>query len=110
VTPFEKARAELRNIRVILQNGAGEYRLRHKFGGEEQSADDLEDAVMIGRDISANPPPEPEKNPGPLGSPEIAKRKSKRFRHNRGRLARIEKQKRAKIKAEITAKVRKTKQ
>lgn len=107
MTPFERARAELKALGVTLKQAPGEYHVGFSNGliDIRYDAEDLDRAVAEGKLMAkhwvknATPPPL-----GPMGAG--SGRKAKMYRHNRKVAARQQKNKEGKIEAEITGNVK----
>ena len=82
-TPFELACAELKALGLVLQQLPGEYRVNFRNGNmaTATTTDDLQSAVMRGREMAANPPEPSEPPLGPTGP--RSTRRGFMYRHNR---------------------------
>ena len=109
MTPFERARTKLRKLGIVLTAAPAEYILSYASCKSQQQvyrAEDLHEAVAIGREMAKNAPEPPDPHPGPLGSPTRARQRAKKIRHNWRVLANRQKKKVAKIERAITSKVK----
>jgi hypothetical protein len=82
-TLFEKASAELKALGLVLQQLPGQYRVSFRNGGAATATttDDLQSAIMWGREMAANLPKPKEPPLGPMGP--RATRRGFMYRHNR---------------------------
>ena len=95
-TPFERAKAELRQLGIELISQPGVYRFRYvgqdaaaPFFPEE--ADDLTQAIEVGRELAKRPRPMQLPPLGPMGRGKS--RRGEMIRHNRKIAARRRKRK-----------------
>jgi hypothetical protein len=81
-TPFQKACDELKAIGLILQQAPGQYRVNYRKGSDatEYTTDDLQAAVIRGREMAAQPPAPREPPLGPTGP--RSRRRAFMYRHN----------------------------
>ena len=97
VSRFELAAAELRALGIVLTQLPGEYRVNYRNGGDGtvRLAEDLEQAVELGRALAASAPATPAR-PGrrPLRMTAKAIRRRKIKAHNYRLRARALKQQR----------------
>jgi hypothetical protein len=91
-TPFEIACAELKALGLVLQQTPGQYRVNFRNGraATAYTTDDLQSAVMRGREMAASPPNPSELPLGPLGP--RSTRRGFMYRHNRKIAARRRRQ------------------
>lgn len=85
VSPFELAAAELRALGIVLTRLPGEYRVNYRNGGDGTArlAEDLEQAVELGRALAADAPaPAARRGRRPLRMTPKAVRRRKIKAHN----------------------------
>jgi hypothetical protein len=85
-TPFEQAKAELRDLGIELVSTPGAYRFRYIGRGPAtallpESTEDIEGAIRIGRALAGRVPSPPQPPLGPTGRRNT--RRSQMYRHNR---------------------------
>jgi hypothetical protein len=82
-TPFEIACAKLKALGLVLQQTPGQYRVNFRDGTAATAfmTDDLQSAIMRGREMAANPPNPSELPLGPTGP--RSSRRGLMYRHNR---------------------------
>ena len=82
-TPFELACAELKALGLVLHRLPGEYRVSFRNGGAAMATttDDLQSAIIRGREMAANLPKPSEPPLGPLGP--RSKRRGFMYWHNK---------------------------
>jgi len=85
-SPLERAQAELHALGVELASTPGAYRFRYTCSGRaapflSDTADDLIEAIRIGRELAAHGPPAPLVPLGPTGR--RGTRRGEMYKHNR---------------------------
>ena len=99
LSPFELAAAELRALAIVLTRLPGEYRVNYRNGGDATArlAEDLDQAVEIGRALAAAAPATPVRKGcrrRPLRMTPKAMRRRMIKQHNRRLRARMLRQQR----------------
>jgi len=92
-SPFELAAAELRPLGITLASLPGEYRVNYRNGGDAtaRTAETLDEALALGRELAANVPARPaygKRRRRPLRMTPKAVNKRRRLAHLRRMRAR----------------------